>query len=170
MAFYGMFVCMFGCAAFFDVMYMRIPNIMSIVLFLMFAVAVGVNPEGIDWLGHGTTGAAVFSVGAICFYLGYWGGGDVKLYAAGALWMGPDLILPFIVWVSLLAGLVALLLLGLRRIARLRMVARGSGMGAPSPSGFPRVLMADAGVPLGLPLAAAAILLSDRISPGFWVF
>jgi hypothetical protein len=84
--------------------------------------------------------------------------------------MGPDLFLPFIVWVSLLAGLVALLLLGLRRIARLRMVARGGDMGAPFPSSFPRVLMADVGVPLGLPLAAAAILLSDRISPGLWVF
>jgi prepilin peptidase CpaA len=170
MIFYGMFVCLFGCAAFFDVVYMRIPNILSIILLLMFAVAVGLNPDSIDWLGHGITGAAVFAVGAICFYLGYWGGGDVKLYAAGALWMGPDLILPFIVWVSVLAGLIALLLLGLRRLARLRMVARGSGMDAPFPSRFPRVLMADAGVPLGLPLAAAAILLSDRICTGFWVF
>jgi prepilin peptidase CpaA len=170
MIFHVLFVTLLGCAAFFDVAYMKIPNVLSILLLLLFVIAVGINPGGIDWLGHGITGAAVFAVGAICFYLGYWGGGDVKLYATGALWMGPDLLLPFIVWVSLLAGLVALLLLGLRRVARLRMVARGSDMGAPFPSGFPRVLMADAGVPLGLPLAAAAILLSDRISPGFWVF
>ena len=164
------FVFLFSCAAFFDTVYMRIPNILSILLLLLFVVAIGVSPGGIEWLGHSITGTAVFAVGAICFYLGYWGGGDVKLYAAGALWMGPDLILPFLVWVSLLAGLVALLLLGLRRIARLRTVARGGGMGTSLAPGLPRVLMADAGVPLGLPLAAAAILLSDRISPAFWLF
>lgn len=170
MLLYGTFVFLFGCAAIFDIVYMRIPNILSIILFLLFVVAVGVNPDGIEWLGHGITGAAVFTVGAVCFYLGYWGGGDVKLYAAGALWMGPELILPFLVWVSLLAGLVALLLLGLRRIARLWTFAQGDDMGAPLAPGLPRVLMADAGVPLGLPLASAAILLSDRISPAFWVF
>jgi prepilin peptidase CpaA len=170
MVFYGMFVILFGCAAFFDVVYMRIPNILSIILLLLFIVAVGVNPGGIDWLGHGITGAAVFAVGAICFDLGYWGGGDVKLYAAGALWMGPDLILPFIVWVSLLAGLVALLLLGVRRIARVQTIARKGGVGTHFPPGLPHMLVVDAGVPLGLPLAAAAIVLSDRISPQFWVF
>jgi prepilin peptidase CpaA len=169
---YMAFVILFAYAALVDVLYLRIPNVLSILLVMLFALAVAVHPGGIDWLGHGFTGAAVFAVGALCFYLGYWGGGDVKLYAAGGLWMGPDLILPFLVWVSLLAGLVALVILGLRRIARLPMVARlpvfarGSNGGA----ALPPVLMSSAGVPLGLPLAAAAILLSGRISPAFWVF
>ena len=166
MLFYYFFVILFICSACYDVIYLRIPNIISILLLVLFGVAVGLNPGGIDWLGHGLTGVAVFVVGAICFYLGYWGGGDVKLYAAGSLWMGPDLILPFLVWVSLLAGLVALILLGLRRVARLPMFARGGHM---RPA-LPPVLMSNAGVPLGLPLAAAAILLSDRISPSLWIF
>jgi prepilin peptidase CpaA len=163
---YTAFVIIFAYAAFVDVLYLRIPNILSIILVVLFALAVAVHPGGSDWLGHAFTGAAVFAVGALCFYLGYWGGGDVKLYAAGGLWMGPDLILPFLVWVSLLAGLVALVLIGLRRIARLPLFARGGDGGA----ALPPVLMASAGVPLGLPLAAAAILLSSRISPAFWVF
>jgi prepilin peptidase CpaA len=165
---YTVFIVLFVAAAFFDVAYLRLPNILSLLLLALFIAvvavnAVAVNPGGVDWIGHGLTGAAVFAVGALCFHLGYWGGGDVKLYAVGALWMGPDLIAPFVVAVSLLAGLVALVLLALRRIARWGVLARGGGA-------LPPVLMANAGVPLGLPLAAAAILLSVRLPPALWIF
>jgi prepilin peptidase CpaA len=162
MLFHIAFMTIFLCAALWDVVYFRIPNILSVLLLVLFGAAVALDPGGIDWLGHGLTGAAVFAVGALCFYLGYWGGGDVKLYAAGALWMGPELILPFIVWVSLLAGLLALILLALRRLVRLPLFAGGPAL--------PQMLTSSAGVPLGLPLAAAAIVLSGQISPAFWVF
>lgn len=163
---YIVFIVLFSFAAVADITWMRIPNLLSVLLVFLFMLAAGLAPERIDWLGHGLTAAVVFGIGALCFYLGYWGGGDVKLYAAGALWMGPDLILPFVFWVSLLAGLVALVLLGLRRIVRLSLFAGSSD----TAETLPLVLMPQSGVPLGLPLAVAAILFSARVSPALWVF
>ncbi len=53
------------------------------------------------------SGIAVFILGAGFFALRLMGGGDVKLMAATALFAGPALSIPFILYVTLLGGFVA---------------------------------------------------------------
>ena len=56
-------------------------------------------------------GAAVFVVLAAAFYAGMMGGGDVKLAAALALWFPPGATIKFLVFMSLVGGLLTLLIL-----------------------------------------------------------
>ena len=59
--------------------------------------------------------ATVFLVLAGAFYAGMMGGGDVKLAAALALWFPPQSLLQFIVYMSIAAGLVTLVVLVVHR-------------------------------------------------------
>ncbi len=58
---------------------------------------------------HLLVGAAVLIAGMILFSLRYVGGGDAKLLASGALWMGYDQLLPYLAYVTIFGGALALL-------------------------------------------------------------
>ena len=72
----------------FDMWSRRVPNMVSVALVLLFAVAAGVAWDKVDWWSHIGFGLGMFSLGAILFYVGWFGGGDVKLLGALSLWMG----------------------------------------------------------------------------------
>lgn len=61
---------------------------------------------------------AVFALGAAVFHLNLLGGGDVKLLAAGALWLGAGAVWPFLMVTALAGGALAVAYLALAAAGR----------------------------------------------------
>ena len=89
---------------------------------------------------HVGAAAAVLVVSFIFFARGWIGGGDAKLAAATALWLGFDQLLNYLIFASLFGGLLTLAILRFR-LMPLPACAREPGMGeAPAPHGYRRAL------------------------------
>ena len=136
-------------AAAFDLLTMRIPNGVSLGIaaaFLVIAPMAGMPAQ--EMLMHLLVGTAVLIAGMILFSLRYVGGGDAKLLASGALWMGYDQLLPYLAYVTIFGGALALLLL----------VYRQTPAGAlPLPDWAMRLHKPRSGMPYGLAIAAGAL-------------
>lgn len=100
-----------------DMVSMTIANRVSIILVAAFAVVAPLT--GMAWADYGwhfAAGAAVLAVTFLLFAIGGMGGGDAKLMAATALWMGfsPQLM-QYLVYAAMLGGLLTVLILFYRR-------------------------------------------------------
>ena len=120
-----------GLCAVHDVTSFKIPN--RYVLFLMasWPVAVVLAGAGMDVATGGLLVGAALLLGGFClFAAGLLGAGDAKLIAASGLWIGPQAILPFVLYTTLFGAALGLLLLALRAVplpvtaARIGWVAR----------------------------------------------
>jgi prepilin peptidase CpaA len=142
-------------AALSDLVRYEIPNAASLALVLGFALIVPVMPFA-SGLSHGTAGLAMLAATGLLFALGLMGGGDAKLLAAAALWMGWERLIAFLLLTTVFGGGIGLVLILARRFAP-----------DPVPSGrwFSRVLAKDEGIPYGLAIAAAALVLMARGAP-----
>jgi prepilin peptidase CpaA len=95
-------------------------------------------------------GVAVLAITFTFFSLGWIGGGDAKLAAVTAMWLGFDHLLNYAVYASLFGGVLTF------AVIRFRVV--------PLPAAFAgqqwieRLHRSDAGVPYGIALAAAALM------------
>ena len=110
------FPALMAFAAISDLLTMRIPNRISIALaisFIALAFACGLSPKEI--LLHIACGASMLTLGFGMFAKGWTGGGDAKLAAATGLWLGFDNLGQYALFASALGGLLAVLLLGLRK-------------------------------------------------------
>ena len=104
-------------AAWQDVSTMLISNWVSALLALLFvpaAMAAGLTWNEIGW--HLVFGAIVLMVCAVLFYLNVFGGGDAKVIAAASLWIGLSAVAPFAFWMALAGGVLAGVLLALRKM------------------------------------------------------
>src|SRR5260370_36778146 len=98
-----------------DLFPMTISNRVSLALdagFLALALLSGMGLY--DTLAHIGAGAAVLAVAFACFAMGWVGGGDAKVAAAAALWLGCGHLLNYLLYASLLGGDLTLLLLPFR--------------------------------------------------------
>ena len=102
-----------------------------------------------DILLHMGAGCLVLLVAFGFFTRGWIGGGDAKLAAATALWLGFDHLLPYLVYASLFGGALTLLLVQFRLSPLPAPLARQEWL--------ERLHRKDAGVPYGIALAAAAL-------------
>ena len=106
-------------AAVSDVLSMTIANRVSIVLVVTFAAVAPLT--GMDWATYGWHFAACGMVLAVTFGMfafGGMGGGDAKLMAATALWMGFNLnLLDYLVVSAFLGGVLTLAILLFRKSA-----------------------------------------------------
>lgn len=139
-------------AAMSDLFTMTIPNRISLVLlasFLVLAPIAGLTLE--ETLIHLAVGLAVLVLGIVLFATGTFGGGDAKLLAAGALWMGAGQVAPFFAYVTIFGGLLALAVLLYRCIPDLLIPAR-------APAWATRLHQRDCGIPYGVAIAAAALI------------
>jgi prepilin peptidase CpaA len=103
-------------AAGWDIASYTIPNLLNLALVLVFAVfafTAGLSLSALGW--HLLAGLAGLAVGFALFATGHIGGGDAKLFAAVALWLGLKDCLPYALMASLLGGGLAVLLLLWRR-------------------------------------------------------
>ncbi len=136
-------------AALRDATTMTIPNWISIalaVLFLPAALAAGLSPAMIGLAAAAGLGALL--AGMAMFALRWIGGGDAKLFAACALWLGLAATPIFLIFTALAGGAVALGLLTARKFA----------FAIHGPAWVERLLKPDGDVPYGLAICAGALL------------
>lgn len=110
-------VVLFGAAAVSDLVGRRIPNAICLVL-AAFGLArfVMTAPGWEIALLELAIAVGLLGVGAMLFNRGLVGGGDVKLLAAGALWLGLGGVAPFLMITALVGGGLALLWIARRAL------------------------------------------------------
>jgi len=85
---------------------LMVPNSYSLALAGLFPSYV-LASGGVDWIGSLTYAGVAFAVGFLLFVLRICGGGDVKLFAAVALWAGPAYFVPMLFYTTVAGGLLA---------------------------------------------------------------
>ena len=146
-----LFPALMAFAASSDLFTMTISNRLSLMLGGGFFLLALISGMGLSILGmHLAAAALVLVVAFIFFARGWIGGGDAKLVAATALWFGFGHLLDYLIWASLLGGALTLLLLQFRQFDLPQVLARQKWI--------ERLHDADAGVPYGIALAAAALI------------
>ena len=146
-----LFPALMAYAACSDLVSMTISNRISLILiagFFVLAFAIGMSPTVM--MLHIAAGALVLVVSFFFFTRGWIGGGDAKLAAATALWLGFDYLPAYLIYASLLGGLLTLVLLKVRN-APLPALLIGQQWAE-------RLHHKDSGVPYGIALAASALL------------
>lgn len=135
-----------------DLLTMTISNRVSlglIISFFIVALAIGMSTAEIGM--HVAAAFVVLVVAFGLFAFGWIGGGDAKLAASTALWLGFEHLAAYLLYASLLGGALTLLLLRYRREPMPTLL-----LGQDWAENLHRP---DAGVPYGIALAAAALLL-----------
>lgn len=97
----------------FDLYTYHIPNILSVVLIAGFYVFAMFSPN-MTWemIGfHTLTGTGALVVCFILFCLGLFGGGDAKIFATSALWIGHYDILNYFIAVTIAGGALSIFVL-----------------------------------------------------------
>ena len=134
-----------------DLMTMTIPNAIPVALalgYLGLSAALGVPAETVVF--GLTCGVAALGVALFLYSRKWVGGGDAKLAAAIALWLGWDGVLVFVVTASIFGGLLALTILAARTRLLPEALAR--------PTWIARLRRRGSGVPYGIALAAAGVI------------
>jgi prepilin peptidase CpaA len=137
-------------AAAMDMLTMTIPNKVSLLLVAAFFAAAyyaGLSLEQVMW--HVGAGVAVLALGFSLFAMGYFGGGDAKLIAASALWIGFGPLFAYFLLIAMFGGLLLLVMLILREY-----VPEGS---LRAPRWVLRLQAPETGLPYGLAIGAAAL-------------
>lgn len=146
----ALFPAMMAFAASSDLLTLTISNRVSLILvggFVALALIGGVSAA--DVLSHLAAGCVVLVAAFSLFARGIVGGGDAKLAAATALWLGFDHLLPYLLYASLLGGALSVGLIWFRMAPLPDWLARHDWA--------QRLHGKDAGVPYGIALAAAAL-------------
>ncbi len=111
------FPCLLIYAAWHDLTTMTIPNWVSILLAVAFIPAAVATSQSMPQIGmHLAVGAATLLICATLFYLNIFGGGDAKVISAASLWMGLAGANRFVFCMAIAGGLLALVLIVLRRM------------------------------------------------------
>jgi prepilin peptidase CpaA len=138
-------------AALTDITSFTIPNRISVLLFAGFfaaAFALG-RPLGEIGLDFGL-GVAALLVGMGLFAARWIGGGDAKLFASAALWLGWSAMPLFLLATALAGGALAVTLLNVRSVW-LRPYFSGA------PAWLARLAQPDAALPYGVAIAIGAL-------------
>jgi prepilin peptidase CpaA len=133
-----------------DLVSMTISNRIPLALAAGFVIAAawtGMPPAEIGW--HVAAGALVLLLGFGLFAAGLFGGGDAKLAAAIALWVGFPYLLPWAMGTAVIGGVLALALLAMRGLPLPELLARQDWVR--------RLHDPRSGIPYGIALAFAAL-------------
>ena len=146
-----LFPALMAFAAASDLLTMTISNRVSLALIAgFFALALMTGMSSATAGMHVAAGLLVLAAAFVCFARGWIGGGDAKLAAATALWLGFDHLMLYLVWASLIGGVLTFAIIQFR-LMPLPAVLSNQEWAA-------RLHRADAGVPYGIALAMAALL------------
>jgi prepilin peptidase CpaA len=135
-----------------DLLTMTISNRITLTLLVGFFALAGIT--GMGWqelIFHIGAGFAVLAVTFCLFACGWIGGGDAKLAAVTALWFGFDQLLSYAICASLLGGVLTVAVLRFRQAPLPRLLEGQEWL--------QRLHRLDAGVPYGIALAVAALLI-----------
>ena len=134
-----------------DLFTMTIPNRVSLVMVLSFFVLAPLAGLGVhEMAAHMAAGVLVLALGILLFIPGWLGGGDAKIAAAAALWLGFDHLFGYFLCVALTGGALAMLLSTLR--------SNPLPLAVAAQPWAVRLHDRRTGVPYGIALAAGALL------------
>ena len=146
------FPALMAFAASSDLVTMTISNRITLALaggFVAMAFMSGMSPG--DMLAHAGAAATVLAVTFLFFARGWIGGGDAKLAAATALWLGFDHLVMYLLYASIFGGVLTLAMIRFRLMPLPQVLADQEWV--------KRLHRLDGGVPYGIALAAAALLI-----------
>lgn len=149
------FPALMAFAAFSDLFTMRISNRLVLLVaagFLAAAAFVGLGWTAFGW--HLAAGLGVLVVAFTFFSFGWIGGGDAKLAAATALWVGPSLVGTYVLYSAVLGGFLTVAILLARRLPLPAPMAKVAWI--------ERLHDAGTGIPYGIALAAGALLVYSQ--------
>ncbi len=151
-----LFCAAMAASAIYDLAIMQIPNWLTAGLALSFLPYAALLGAGWGALAvHVLCAFVVLLIVFGFFAAGWMGGGDAKLIAAVALWLGPGVELTtFLLWSSVFGGALTLALL----------IARACLSPATGLAPVDRLLRRDTGIPYGVALAAAGLM----VVPDLW--
>ena len=150
-----LFHALMAFAASSDLLTMTISNRLSLALaggFFLLALVTGMTLYAFGM--HLAAATVVLVVAFIFFSQGWIGGGDAKLVAATALWFGFDHLLDYMIYASLFGGALTLAILQFRKLPLPAFLARQHGI--------MRLHETGGGVPYGIALAAAALIVYPK--------
>ena len=148
-----LFPAMMAFAASSDLFTMTISNRVSLMLVAGFFVLAPITDmNAAEMLLHVSAGCIVLVAGFGLFARGIIGGGDAKLAAAAALWLGFDHLLPYLLLASILGGALSVGLIWFRMTPLPQWLARQAWV--------ERLHGKDGSIPYGIALAAAALAVS----------
>jgi prepilin peptidase CpaA len=146
-----LFPAMMAFAASSDLLTMTIANRVSLILIAGFVILAALSGiSGADLLSHLGAAALVLAVAFLCFACGWIGGGDAKLAAATALWLGFSHLFDYLIYASLLGGALTLVIVQFRAFPLPRLLI--------GQDWAERLHKEGGGVPYGIALAAAALM------------
>jgi prepilin peptidase CpaA len=146
-----LFPAMMAFAASSDLLTMTIANRVSLVLaggFVLLAALSGMS--GHAMMLHFDAGAVVLAIAFFCFACGWIGGGDAKLAAVTALWLGFGHLFDYLVYASILGGALTLFIIQFRTFPLPHLLVGREWA--------ERLHRHGGGVPYGIALAAAALV------------
>jgi len=147
-----LFPALMAFAASSNLFTMTISNRVTLILvagFFALALFTGMNLNAVMW--HSVAALAVLAVTFVFFAQGWIGGGDAKLAAATALWLGFDHLLPYVLYASIFGGILTIAMIRFRLMPLPAALAEQDWV--------KRLHKLDGGVPYGIALAAAALLI-----------
>ena len=154
----GVFIGLLVAVAIIDVRHLTISNRHCAAIVLLYPVYAMTAPYGVDWIDGAIVGAVALTIGFLLFSMRLAGGGDVKLFAAIALWAGSHWLAAYVVVTALVGGVFALVMLIHRRLTSKRT--------APSDVGLSARAAASANVFLGGLLLARSGAVASGAVPG----
>ena len=140
-----------------DLFTMTIPNRISLAMVAAFAVLAPLAGLGLGAMAyHAGAGLLVLAIGVLLFIPGWIGGGDAKLAAAVALWLGFENLFSYLFCVALAGGSLAFLFMRVR--------AHPLPVFVCAQPWAVRLHDRRSGVPYGIALAAGALLVYPTTS------
>jgi prepilin peptidase CpaA len=134
-----------------DLVTMTISNWLSIALFLCFFLVAALIGMPVREMGWHLAASAIVLVFAFGFFARGWiGGGDAKLAAATALWIGFSHLLDYLLVAAIIGGALTLLILQARKWPLPNILARQPWIA--------RLHAIETGIPYGIALAAAGLI------------
>ncbi len=101
-------------------------------------------------------GGLVFLVGFVLFHFKIFGGGDVKLFAAVALWAGAPLVVNFLLTVAVVGAVMAILLM-----SPLRLLLPYMAVATRIKADMAHLMQLQ--IPYGVPIAAGGLFVATRL-------
>jgi prepilin peptidase CpaA len=150
-----LFPALMAFAASSDLLTMTISNRLSLALaggFFLLTVMTGMSLSAVGM--HLAAAAAVLVIAFGFFSQGWIGGGDAKLAAVTAMWLGFDHLLDYLIYASLFGGVLTLAILQFRKLPLPAVFARQKWIH--------RLHETGGGVPYGIALAAAALVVYPK--------
>ena len=147
-------------AASMDLLTMTIPNRLCAVLAIGYvAVAIATGTPAMAMLYNLSCGAAVLVLTFALFSFGLIGGGDAKLAAATAMWLGWGALSDYGITASIYGGALTLAILLARKVELPSWMSKQAWIA--------RLHDAKTGIPYGIALAAAGVMVYPQTS--LWV-